>query len=140
MPETQQEILDAKVDFMRLSGFPLCIGAIDGTHVLIQSYGGENAEIYRNRKMVFSHNCQLAVSADVIIFLIYLKPFIKLKLIIIQLLSGPNPRYCVSLAWFSTRLNHIHPLKFISSLQKWWLWQWFVNCCRLRISTGAFCL
>lgn len=81
-PETQQEILDAKVDFMRMCGFPLCIGAIDGTHVLIQSYGGRNAEIYRNRKMVFSHNCQVAVSADVInpISFIRLKRFIKSKL------------------------------------------------------------
>lgn len=68
MPRTQQELLDAKVDFMRLSGFPLCIAAIDGTHVLIQSYGGNDAEVYRNRKMTFSHNCQVVVSADVIIY------------------------------------------------------------------------
>lgn len=65
MPETQQEILNAKVDFMRQSEFPMCIAAVDGTHVPIQSYGGAEAEIYRNRKMFFSHNCQLAVSADV---------------------------------------------------------------------------
>lgn len=77
MPQTQQEILDAKVDFMRWSGIPLCIGAIDGTHVLIQSYGGANAEVYRNRKMVFSHNCQVAVSADVIIILSHLQLFQK---------------------------------------------------------------
>lgn len=69
MPETQQELLDAKIEFMRLSGFPLCIGAIDGTHVLIQSYGGEHAEIYRNRHMTFSHNCQITASADVNIYL-----------------------------------------------------------------------
>lgn len=68
MPETQQELLNAKAAFMRRSGFPLCIAAIDGTHALIQSYGGDNAEIYRNRKMVFSHNVQVAVSADVISF------------------------------------------------------------------------
>lgn len=66
MPETEQELLRAKIGFMRLSGFPLCIAAIDGTHVLIQSYGGYDAEVYRNRKMVFSHNCQVVVSADVI--------------------------------------------------------------------------
>lgn len=65
MPETEQELLNAKVDFMRQSGFPLCIGAVDGTHIAIQSYGRNDAEIYRNRKMFFSHNCQLVVSADV---------------------------------------------------------------------------
>lgn len=65
MPETEQELLHAKMDFMRLGGIPLCIAAIDGTHALIQSYGGNDAEVYRNRKMVFSHNCQVAVSADV---------------------------------------------------------------------------
>lgn len=68
MPQTQQELLNAKCDFMRLSGFPLCIAAVDGTHILIQSYGGNDAEVYRNRKMTFSHNCQVAVSADVIFF------------------------------------------------------------------------
>lgn len=67
MPETQEELLNAKVDFMRWSGFPICIGAVDGTHVLIQSYGGHDSELYRNRKMVFSLNCQFTVSADVMI-------------------------------------------------------------------------
>lgn len=68
MPETRQDLLDAKAEFMRWSGFPICIGAVDGTHVLIQSFGGLDAEVYRNRKMVFSLNCQLAVSADVMIY------------------------------------------------------------------------
>lgn len=66
MPETQRDLLNAKIGFMRLSGFPICIAAVDGTHILIQSFGGPQAEVYRNRKMVFSLNCQFAVSADVI--------------------------------------------------------------------------
>lgn len=33
MPSTRDEIISAKIDFMRLSGFPMCITAIDGTHV-----------------------------------------------------------------------------------------------------------
>lgn len=65
MPDSPQELLDAKTLFMRMSGFPICIAAVDGTHIAIQSYGGDSAEVYRNRKMFFSHNCQLAVSADV---------------------------------------------------------------------------
>lgn len=65
MPRTQHDLLNAKVDFMRLSGFPLCIAAVDGTHVAVQSFGGGDAELYRTRKTFFSLNCQLAVSADV---------------------------------------------------------------------------
>lgn len=105
MPETPQEILKAKVDFMRWSGFPLCIAAVDGTHVLIQSYGGLDAEVYRNRKMVFSHNCQLIVSADVInnpsdLLKIYQqKNEINKR---IYLLSGSNSRCSLSMAGFST--------------------------------------
>lgn len=66
MPEGQQDLLNAKMDFMRWGKFPMCIAAVDGTHVLIQSFGGYDAEAYRNRKMVFSLNVQLASSADVI--------------------------------------------------------------------------
>lgn len=68
MPETQQDLLNAKVEFMRWSHFPMCIAAIDGTHVLVQSFGGNDSEVYRNRKMVFSLNVQLATSADVMFF------------------------------------------------------------------------
>lgn len=66
MPSTEAEILNAKVGFMRLADFPLCVAAVDGTHVLINSFGGEDSELYRNRKTTFSLNVQLAVSADVI--------------------------------------------------------------------------
>lgn len=80
-PQTEQELLNAKVDFMRKNKFPLCIAAVDGTHILIQSYGGDNAEIYRNRKMSFSHNCQVVVSADVSILYYLTKAILKIKLI-----------------------------------------------------------
>lgn len=66
MPNTDIEVRRAKIDFMRLSGLPLCIAAVDGTHVTVQSFGGNQAELYRNRKTVFSLNCQIAVSAQVI--------------------------------------------------------------------------
>lgn len=42
-----------------ISGLPGVIGAIDCTHVPIQSPGGQDAEIYRNRKGQFSVNVQL---------------------------------------------------------------------------------
>lgn len=40
------------------SRFPGIVGAIDGTHVPIMNPGGEHAEVFRNRKRVFSFNCQ----------------------------------------------------------------------------------
>lgn len=65
MPSNQDEILTAKVKFYRFQGFPLVIGAVDGTHIRIHSLGGDDAEYYRNRKQYFSINAQILVSADV---------------------------------------------------------------------------
>jgi len=45
--------------FYTSSSLPGVIGAIDCTHVPIQSPGGDDAEIYRNRKGYFSVNVQL---------------------------------------------------------------------------------
>ncbi|XP_018369686.1 PREDICTED: putative nuclease HARBI1, partial [Trachymyrmex cornetzi] len=39
--------------------FPRVIGCIDGTHIRIQSPGGEHAEEFRNRKGYFSLNTQV---------------------------------------------------------------------------------
>lgn len=69
MPLNRNEILYVKVRFHRFQGFPLAIGAVDGTHIQIESFGGEYAEYYRNRKRIFSINCQIVVSADVCEFL-----------------------------------------------------------------------
>lgn len=65
MPTTERDILKSKADFYRIANFPLCIACIDGTHIETQSYGGMNAELYRNRKLYFSLNCHFACSADV---------------------------------------------------------------------------
>jgi hypothetical protein len=56
-PNNQAEINEIKRGFY-IARFPGCIGAIDCTHVKIQSPGGENAEEYRNRKGFFSINVQ----------------------------------------------------------------------------------
>lgn len=45
-------------DFYNIAKFPATLGAIDCTHVAIQSPGGEQAELYRNRKGYFSINVQ----------------------------------------------------------------------------------
>lgn len=57
MPQNE-EIFVVRQAFYDIAKFPRCIGAIDGTHIKIQSPGGENAEIFRNRKQYFSINVQ----------------------------------------------------------------------------------
>lgn len=50
--------------FYRIASFPRTIGAIDCTHVKIQSPGGENSEHFRNRKGFFSLKVQTVADAD----------------------------------------------------------------------------
>lgn len=58
MPERQPEFRSNSQKFYSVARFPKCIGAIDCTHVKIISPGGNNAEIFRNRKGFFSFNVQ----------------------------------------------------------------------------------
>ncbi|KAG0418221.1 hypothetical protein HPB47_005028 [Ixodes persulcatus] len=46
------------LDFFALAKFPGVTGCIDCTHVRIKSPGGDDAEVFRNRKGVFSINVQ----------------------------------------------------------------------------------
>lgn len=64
MPETQQERIAASSAFYAFASFPRVIGAIDCTHIKIQSPGGEHAENFRNRKGWFSLNVQTVAGAD----------------------------------------------------------------------------
>nr|XP_008200958.2 PREDICTED: putative nuclease HARBI1 [Tribolium castaneum] len=64
MPRTAEELMATKRKFFRICGFPRVVGAIDCTHVGIQSPGGANAELYRNRKGYFSINVQTICDAD----------------------------------------------------------------------------
>uniref|UniRef100_A0A915KXA7 Putative nuclease HARBI1 n=1 Tax=Romanomermis culicivorax TaxID=13658 RepID=A0A915KXA7_ROMCU len=59
-----QEIQEA---FYQKSGFPGVLGAIDCTHVPIINPGGNDAELYRNRKGWFSINVQLMCDHKLII-------------------------------------------------------------------------
>lgn len=54
-------------DFYEIANFPGVTGCIDCTHVRIKSPGGDNAEVFRNRKGVFSINVQVG------------SPFIKIE-------------------------------------------------------------
>lgn len=58
-PQTAQTRRDVMNQFYSASGLPGVIGAIDCTHIPIQSPGGNEAELYRNRKGWFSINTQL---------------------------------------------------------------------------------
>jgi hypothetical protein len=58
-PAGVQESRDTMNKFFTTSKLPGVLGAIDCTHVPIQSPSGEDAEIYRNRKGYFSINVQL---------------------------------------------------------------------------------
>uniref|UniRef100_A0AAR5QEP2 Putative nuclease HARBI1 n=1 Tax=Dendroctonus ponderosae TaxID=77166 RepID=A0AAR5QEP2_DENPD len=58
---TKQKVQE---NFYRVARFPMVIGAIDCTHVKIQSPGGEDAERFRNRKGFFSWNVQTICDAQ----------------------------------------------------------------------------
>lgn len=53
MPETIENIRKTKSGFFELGGFPNILGCVDGTYIKIQSPGGDNGELYRNRKTFF---------------------------------------------------------------------------------------
>lgn len=57
-PRTTAEKRETFQDFYDFAGFPRVIGAVDGTHVKIQSPGGPDAELFRNRKGYHSINVQ----------------------------------------------------------------------------------
>lgn len=58
MPQGHEEIIRVCADFYTIRNFPHVVGALDCTHIRITSPGGENAELYRNRKGYFSLNVQ----------------------------------------------------------------------------------
>ncbi|XP_055909260.1 putative nuclease HARBI1 [Eupeodes corollae] len=64
MPQTQNERLKAAKEFFAVAKFPRTIGAIDCTHIRIQSPGGTDAENFRNRKGWFSLNVQTVSAAN----------------------------------------------------------------------------
>lgn len=64
MPVTEAECRNISQKFYNIAKFPKCIGAVDCTHIKILSPGGDNAEVYRNRKGFFSFNVQAICDAD----------------------------------------------------------------------------
>ena len=63
-PTTCEEQSSVMRGFHSIAGFPGILGALDCTHIPLQSPGGDNAELFRNRKGYFSLNVQAVVSSD----------------------------------------------------------------------------
>ncbi len=63
-PDDPEEIQQIKEGFYDLAGFPGAVGAIDGTHVRIQSPGGDDAVSFFNRKGYSSINVQAIVDSE----------------------------------------------------------------------------
>ncbi|XP_050337848.1 putative nuclease HARBI1 [Bactrocera neohumeralis] len=66
-PTTTEDIHQKQKEFFRIAKFPRVIGALDCTHVKIQSPGGDHAELFRNRKNIFSFNVQTICDARLLI-------------------------------------------------------------------------
>lgn len=64
MPRTGQEMRQTKAKFFNICAFPGVLGCVDGTHVPIESPGGNEGELYRNRKTWFSINVQVVCDSD----------------------------------------------------------------------------
>lgn len=60
----REELHNVQLKFYRKRRMPRVIGAIDCSHIRIESPGGPNAEIFRNRKGFFSINVQAVCDAD----------------------------------------------------------------------------
>lgn len=63
-PSTEEELVQTQREFYKIAAFPRTIGAIDCTHIKICSPGGQDAEIFRNRKNYFSINTQVICNAN----------------------------------------------------------------------------
>ncbi|KAK4882543.1 hypothetical protein RN001_005862 [Aquatica leii] len=64
MAQKGVEVITESNIHINSTAFPKVIGAIDCTHVKIQSPGGDEGEIFRNRKMYFSVNVQAIGDAN----------------------------------------------------------------------------
>lgn len=61
---TAEAQIKSKISFHNMHGLPNIIGLIDGTHIATESPGGEQSELFRNRKGYYSINCQFVCNED----------------------------------------------------------------------------
>jgi len=64
MPRTAQERSIVQTGFYKIRNFPRVIGAIDCTHIRIQSPNSDIGERFRNRKGYFSFNVQVICNSN----------------------------------------------------------------------------
>ncbi|KAI4455430.1 hypothetical protein MML48_9g00003661 [Holotrichia oblita] len=64
IPQNRQQVQVVQQNFFNIAGFPKVIGTVDCTHIKIQSPGGEDGELFRNRKGYFSINTQVICDAS----------------------------------------------------------------------------
>lgn len=63
-PDSEVELRNITAGFFNVARFPKVIGAIDCTHIRMQSPGNADGEVYRNRKGYFSYNVQTVCDHD----------------------------------------------------------------------------
>ncbi|KAK9693083.1 DDE superfamily endonuclease [Popillia japonica] len=59
----ENDIATVQNEFYNMARFVRVIGCVDGTHIRINSPGGEDAEVFRNRKTYFSVNVQVVANS-----------------------------------------------------------------------------
>ncbi|XP_045541906.1 putative nuclease HARBI1 [Papilio machaon] len=64
---TEREYIGIANRFYSIAGFPRVVGAVDCTHIKINSPGGSNSELFRNRKGYFSLNVQVVCDSNLVI-------------------------------------------------------------------------
>lgn len=67
LPSSEEEILCVQQNFYRIARLPRVVAALDCTHIRVCSPGGDNAEIFRNRKGYFSINTQAMCDSNLIL-------------------------------------------------------------------------
>lgn len=64
LPRNRNELMSSYRNFYNIGSFPTVFGTIDCTHIKIIGQGGDQGEVFRNRKQFFSINVQSVASAD----------------------------------------------------------------------------
>lgn len=65
-PQSREEIMETKMDFYAVAGFPNVIGAVDATHVPITP-PSDDEHVYLNREQSYSMNIQVVCNAKHVI-------------------------------------------------------------------------
>ena len=88
---------------MRQSNIPGVVGLIDCTHIPIISPGGDNAELFRNRKGYFSINVQAICDHELILLIVGpAVPMMVDFLVILMFVRSWNVGKLMAFCWATT--------------------------------------